>query len=316
VLRYRCALAGCMETGLVFNLQRYSVQDGPGIRTTVFLKGCPLHCAWCHNPEGQSARPELLVLESRCLACGECRRACPSGATLAGNGALPARHDFCTLCGACVAACPSGARQQVGRAMSVDEVMAEVLTDRVFYDESGGGVTFSGGEPLAQPRFLQALLQASRDQRLHTAVDTSGFASTECLLAIAGLADLFLYDLKLMDDAKHRQYCGGPVGPVLANLQALARVHANLWIRIPIIPGVNDGPGELEALAEFVATFDPTPPVSLLPYHATGTGKFRRLGLDYALDAVDPPSPAAMDSIREQFRARGVTAHVGANVPI
>jgi pyruvate formate lyase activating enzyme len=196
--------------------------------------------------------------------------------------------------------------------MSVNDVMTEVLTDRVFYDESGGGVTFSGGEPLAQPRFLHALLQASRDHRLHTAVDTSGFAGTECLLALAGLADLFLYDLKLMDDAKHRHYCGVPVGPVLANLQALARAQANLWIRIPIIPGVNDGPADLEALAEFIATLQPTPPVSLLPYHATGAQKFRRLGLEYRLDAIHPPSPAMMDALREQFRARGVIARVGA----
>jgi len=170
-----------MRHGTVFNIQQYSVQDGPGIRTTVFLKGCPLCCAWCHNPEGIAARRELIVLENRCAACGACRRACPFADAVAqgGEGAWPARHEKCTLCGACVDACPTGARQLVGREMSVAEVMAAVRRDRIFYEDSGGGVTFSGGEPLLQAGFLLDLLQACRAEGLHTAVDTCGFGGED-----------------------------------------------------------------------------------------------------------------------------------------
>jgi pyruvate formate lyase activating enzyme len=170
-----------MQHGLVFNLQKYSVQDGPGIRTTVFLKGCPLAFAWCHNPEGLSSRRAIIVLEGRCVGCGECRRACPHGGTAPGNGPLPARNARCTLCGACVAACPAGARRIVGDQMTVPQVVEAVWQDRVFYEESGGGVTFSGGEPLLQFEFLRACLRACRAQGLRTAVDTCGLAPLDHL---------------------------------------------------------------------------------------------------------------------------------------
>jgi pyruvate formate lyase activating enzyme len=300
-----------LATGLVFNVQKYSLHDGPGIRTTVFLKGCPLACAWCHNPESQSLRPEILVAEGRCLVCGQCRAACPFGQTLPGGAVLPPRNAPCTHCGACVEACPTGARQRVGQHRTVAEVLAEVESDRVFYDESAGGVTFSGGEPLSQPAFLKALLAACRARGLRTAVDTCGFGGVDDLLACARLTDLFLYDLKLMDDAKHRHYCGAPVGLALRNLQALAQVHACIWVRVPIIPGVNDSLAELQALAKFVTALPQIRRVNLLPYHKTGARKFRRLGLTYTLEDLQPPAAQRMGQIQELFGAFGLDARIG-----
>jgi pyruvate formate lyase activating enzyme len=300
-----------MRTGLVFNIQRYSLHDGPGIRTTVFLKGCPLCCSWCHNPEGIAPRKELLVVESRCLGCGECRSACAFGRSLAGEGALPTRFESCTVCGACVAACPTGARQTVGREMTVTEVLEDVLRDRIFYEDSSGGVTFSGGEPLLQHEFLRATLEACRACGLHAAVDTCGFGCTDHLLALAPLTPLFLYDLKLMDDTRHRQHTGVSNAPILENLKALDRVHPNIWLRVPIIPGVNDDAANLAAIARFASSLQGLRQVNLLPYHRTGVQKHRRLGGAYALDAVQPPSPERMEQASEMFRASGLKTKVG-----
>jgi pyruvate formate lyase activating enzyme len=303
-----------MERGLIFNIQKYSVHDGPGIRTTVFLKGCPLCCAWCHNPEGIAARPELLVLESRCASCGACREACPFGGTLPATGApgpLPTQMPDCTRCGACVEACPGGARQMAGREMTVREVLAEVLADRIFYEDSGGGVTFSGGEPLAQPRFLRALLTAAREHGVHTTVDTSGFGCTDELLAVAALTDLFLFDLKLLDDARHREFTGVSNRPILANLAALDAVHRNLWLRVPLIPGINDDAANLTAVAGLAATLRSARQISVLPYHRTAATKFRRLGRDFVLDATLPPSPAAVAAAAAVLRTAGLPVHTG-----
>jgi pyruvate formate lyase activating enzyme len=300
-----------MQRGLVFNIQRYSVNDGPGIRTTVFLKGCPLCCAWCHNPEGIARRPELAVLQSRCAACGECRKACPFAEALGGEGVLPTRNERCDLCGQCVEACPTGARQMVGREMSEADVMAEVRKDRIFFEESGGGVTFSGGEPLAQAAFVIALLGRCREAGIRTAVDTCGFGCTEHLLAIAGLADLLLYDLKLMDDARHREQCGATNRPILANLLALAGAPAPVWIRVPIVPGINDDEENLSSMARWVSTLPFVRQVNLLPYHKTGFSKHERMGHTYRLEDVEPPSPERMAHLVGLFRSCGANAKAG-----
>jgi len=298
-----------METGLVFNIQRYSIQDGPGIRTTVFLKGCPMDCWWCHNPESQDPETEIVVIEGRCIHCGECWKVCPQES--AGAPGAPDGTRRCIRCGACVAVCPTGARQMVGRPMTAADVLAEVLKDRVFYEESGGGVTFSGGEPLLQPGFLKAVLAACHSASLHTAVDTCGFAPKEDLLAIAPLADLFLYDLKFMDEASHVRYTGASGAGILDNLRALGRVHENIWIRIPIVPGINDSADHLEALARCASSLSGVRQVNVLPYHEAGAYKSPRVGKAYRLQKIAPPSPERMEDVAAKFRGHGLNVKIG-----
>lgn len=299
------------QSGIVFNIQKYSLQDGPGIRTTVFLKGCPLCCAWCHNPEGIASKPEIVVVESRCAVCGECRTACPLPGARDGTGVLPTQNPDCLHCAACVEACPSGARQMIGRTMTVTEVRRGVLQDRIFYEDSGGGVTFSGGEPLAQPQFLLALLETCQANGVHTALDTTGFARWEYLRAAADFAKLILYDLKAFDEQLHRRLTGVPNGLILENLHALDGVHANIWIRLPIVPGFNDDLADLRRTAAFVAGLRHVTQVNLLPFHRTGLHKFARLGMNHSLGGVATPSSELMQAAAAVFAEAGVRAKIG-----
>lgn len=245
-----------MTRGVVFNVQRFSAHDGPGLRTTVFLKGCPLRCAWCHNPEGLRPDPELLWDPGKCLEC----RACACAETDA----------------EAAEACPSGAKRMAGRSVTVAELLEEVARDRIFFEESGGGVTFSGGEPLAQPAFLREALEACRSRGISTALDTCGYAARDDLLSAAALCDVVLFDLKGMDDARHRANTGVPASSIHANLTALAAAHPRVWLRIPLIPGRTDHPEELRAAAAFAASLR-LERVAILPYHALGAGKTRLL---------------------------------------
>jgi pyruvate formate lyase activating enzyme len=300
-----------MQSGLVTNIQRYSTQDGPGIRTTVFLKGCPLDCWWCHNPEGRSGAPEVVVQETRCVRCGECIKVCPAEDTGSAGDAPLKPGPECTLCGACVEACPTGARQMTGGRNTVEEVLNEVLKDSIFYDDSGGGVTFSGGEPLMQAGFLNALLQACRSHGIRTAVDTCGYAPRESLMALAESVDLFLYDLKFLDEARHIEYTGVSNAIILSNLRELGAVHRNIWLRIPLIPALNDTEDQLDAMARLAASIPGVRQVNLLPYHRTGVQKFKRLGQDYRLAHVQPPSTAQMEAAVARFHAFGLNARSG-----
>ena len=222
-----------MHSGLIFNIQRYSLHDGPGIRTTVFLKGCPLRCVWCHNPEGIDHEPEIFRDASRCIACGRCREGCPGrGAAPMGlDGHGPDEAARCIRCGTCAQQCPAEARRFVGRHVTVAETMAEIARDTLFYEESAGGVTLSGGEPLLQPDFALAVLETCRKREIHTGVDTSGYVPRETRLAAACWTDLFLYDLKTLDDELHRQFTGVSNRLSLDNLRAVVQVHANIWLR-------------------------------------------------------------------------------------
>jgi pyruvate formate lyase activating enzyme len=300
-----------MHSGLVAHIQRFSLHDGPGIRTTVFLKGCPLGCLWCHNPENRSSRPEIIVVESRCIRCGQCASVCPGRSADAPITADRQPTVVCRLCGACVKACPPGARQMVGQQMTVSEVLDEIRRDTIFYDDSQGGVTFSGGEPLAQPEFLLALLAACAASGIHTAVDTCGFAPTDQVVAMAARTDLILYDLKILDDEKHKQLTGVSNALILDNLRAIQRVHNNVWLRIPVIPGLNDAEEDFEALRRLAAELPAVRQVNLLPYHQTAKHKFQRLGLSYELDDIRPPSSQLMEHALARFRNSGLTTRIG-----
>jgi pyruvate formate lyase activating enzyme len=281
-----------MTKGIIFDVRRYAIHDGPGIRTTVFFKGCPLSCRWCHNPESQAPGAETVFIEGRCIACGACADACPEGALSRNETGRPiAGPGSCALCGACAAACFAEARRMTGREATVEEVMAEVERDAAFYGQSGGGVTFSGGEPLVQMEFLDALLRASRERGLHTALDTCGYAPWESIDRIRGMVDLFLYDIKLVDDTRHRELTGVSSEPIIANLTALSRHGHDIRLRFPVIPGINDDEETVRAIGALSSSLPVLIGIDIIPYNRLGAEKYSRLGRPYRM--ADAPALSA-----------------------
>jgi len=297
-------------TGVVFNIMRFAVNDGPGIRTTVFLKGCPLRCLWCHNPESISPEPELFLRADRCIRCGACVEACQQAAIRREGGMVVTDRRLCRRCGRCVEACWSDARAVVGREMTVEEVLEEVSRDTVFHDASGGGVTFSGGEPLLQHEFLMALLEGCRDRGIRTAVDTSGHADPAVLDRVADVTDLFLYDLKLFDEERHCRFTGVSNRLILENLRTLAARQARVVVRVPLIPGVNDDDENIRAIGGLVASLG-IGRIELLPYHEAGLAKYDRVGRACALREVTQPSPARMEQVAALLRQHVAAVAVG-----
>ena len=299
------------DAGIVFNIARYSTHDGPGIRTTVFFKGCPLDCWWCHNPEGQSPGPQLLYRADRCIHCFGCVKACPHHAIMINDETPFVLKDLCHLSGECVRVCQTGAREMVGKITTVADVMNEVQKDTIFYDESDGGVTFSGGEPFMQPLFLKTLLGRCKEEGIHTAVETCGLVETASLLSASKDVDQFLYDLKIMEDERHRKFTRVSNKLILENLRQLANSHDHIIVRFPVIPGVNDDDENVVRLGEFVSSLRNVEEVDVLPYHKFGIEKYRSLGMEYRMPKVTPPSSEEISRMVEMLRGQGLKVKVG-----
>lgn len=309
--------------GRIFDIQRFCVSDGPGIRTTVFLKGCPLRCIWCHNPESQSYKTELAFYAEKCARCGACASVCPAGCHRFGERHFVA-HDKCIGCGACASVCNYSALELIGREADVETVLKEVLRDRTFYAHSGGGMTLSGGEPLAQPQFSLELLRTAKKEGLHCCVETSGFGDgavlEEVLEEMVKLADLFLFDIKETDPERHRIFTGQGNETILQNLWRIDRAGGKTVLRCPIIPGCNDRPAHYDGVADLANRLSYVTGVDLMPYHPLGISKAESLGRCYPLtdflanDHPDvnvrlPVEKNAVASAAEQIRSR-------VNVPV
>ncbi len=297
--------------GVIFDVKRYAIHDGPGIRTTVFLKGCPLRCRWCHNPESWHAAHQPAFRAGRCVGCGRCIEACSSGAISRLDERVVTDPNACTACGDCVDVCQTDAREILGRQATVSELIKEIERDLIFFDTSGGGVTLSGGEPLAQPEFLRALLGECKAREIHTALDTTCHAPWDVLESIAGTVDLFLCDLKLMDPAAHEQFTGVSNQLILENLARLARLDRQIIVRIPVIPGVNDSDDNLDASGAFIRSLDRPVEVDILPYNRAVLGKLGRLTGNYDILKVDPPDRRRLEEIRKRLKSFGIAARIG-----
>jgi pyruvate formate lyase activating enzyme len=294
-----------MIKGLVFDIKHFAVHDGPGIRTTVFLKGCPLRCFWCHNPESQKPHQEIMYYENLCIRCKECIKVCPEDAQTT-EVDQKIRRELCKRCGTCVEACYAGALKMVGKYRSIEEVVKELEKDEIFYKNSGGGITISGGEPTMYPRFTLGLLKRCKESGYHTTLDTCGYVKWENLEQILRYVDLVLYDLKHMNSEKHREQTGVPNELIHENLKRMDEIDQTYIIRVPLIPECNDSKEDIEDMARFLSMLKNIKYIELLPYHQFGISKYGQLGIEYRLKDLRPLTPEHLDQIGKKMRRHGL----------
>jgi pyruvate formate lyase activating enzyme len=301
-----------MSQSLIFDIKRYAINDGPGIRVVVFFKGCNLHCAWCHNPESISSKVEKMYAPSKCIICGTCVEFCPENAIKLTPEGIITDTELCKMCGKCAEVCPAKAIEMSGKEMSVTEIMDSIEKERIFFDQSGGGVTFSGGEPLDHKKLLIDLLDECGKRGIHRAVDTAGNVSTSTILEVARRTDLFLYDLKMMDTELHRKWTRGGNAKILENLKAIADTGVEIIIRIPLIGGINDTDDNIEKTAKFISELPgDKKEVHLLPYHNIAQNKYMKLGKTDDFEKLNEPGNASLELAIAKFKEYGIKAGIG-----
>ena len=294
----------------VFNIQKFSIHDGPGIRTTVFFKGCPLNCIWCHNPESQDFSKEMLHDKEKCTLCGRCVAKCSRGAISISDAGLVNDYARCVFCGVCTDFCTNNAREIAGEELNAAQIMKEIEKDSIFYEQSKGGVTFSGGEVMSHPEILAELARSCREKGIHVAVDTCGYAPFSSFENVMEYVDVFLYDIKLMDNDLHRKYTGKDSALILDNLMKLSDMGSNINLRLPIIGGINDDEVNIESIIEFIKDTN-IREINLLPYHDIGRNKYAKLGKEYKADFMTVPTEEKMIELKERFEKSGYKVKIG-----
>ena len=294
--------------GMIFNIQRFSLHDGPGIRTTVFLKGCPLNCVWCHNPESKEAKPQLSFTVQRCVSCGRCINACPNGVHTIENGRRVVQWELCKSSGECASVCPTDALEMIGKEVDADEIVKEVAKDIPFYDISGGGITISGGEPMMQPEFTLEILRKAKKKGINTTLDTCGNFDWAKFKTVLPFLDLVLFDLKQMDSRVHKEVTGKDNTVILDNLSKTVCEAIPTIIRVPIIPGYTDTEKNLHEMGKFLNRFSHCPDVELLPYNMLAGSKHSRFGLEYKLRTISELDPQNLQNLVEILSSCGTRA--------
>lgn len=301
-----------MDTGLIFDIKKYAINDGPGIRMTIFFKGCSLSCSWCHNPESMSPKVQKMYTASKCIGAAKCLSACPNNAlTLTENGVFT-DFEACKLCGQCAAVCPTKAFEMLGEPITITNLMGKIENEAIFFDQSGGGVTFSGGEPLLHASYLLEALKECGKRYYHRVVDTTAFAKTEVLLEVAKHTEMFLVDLKVMDNDLHLKYTGVGNRKILNNIKELAKTNCDILFRIPLIKGVNTNDENINETADFILELEGNRRVvNLLPYHKIAETKYEKMGQSDQFEAFEEPDSERIERIIKIFGQKGITATVG-----